>query len=104
MDNVTHYSRDSFFIGLAMGASLGAGLAIWLAPRLRAELRQRLNDSAAALNTSASGRYQEVRVRVEDAVDDLTKQGVGIRNDIAEAIARGAQGVERIANAAKIKG
>lgn len=93
--------RDSFLVGLATGVSLGAVLTIWLAPRLRAELRERVTDSAAALNKRASDSYREVRVRVEGTVDDLAKRATGIRNDIADAIARGAQGVERAANTAK---
>ncbi len=68
-----------FAIGLLTGTCIGAGLMMWLAPRMIGELRQ----------------------RVTDAVEDLTRKGQGIRDDVADAVARRAHDVERIATAAK---
>ena len=71
--------RDHRFIaGLAWGALVGAGLAIWFGPRLAAGVQQASH-------------------RVSRAVDDLTSAGRGVRDEAAEAVARGAQDVERYA-------
>ena len=100
--NHTNHRRDhEFFFGLLTGTFVGAGLALLLAPRAASELRQRVTDSARALGNRASERYQQVSTRVGDAVDDLTKTGQGVRDDAADAVARGAHEVERIAMAVK---
>jgi gas vesicle protein len=108
-----------FVIGLLTGTCVGAGLAMWLVPRLGSELRQRMADSAKSLGERASEQYQQAGARVGEtvdeltrqgrgvrndvaqAVDDLTRQGQGVRNDVADAVARGAHDVERYATAAK---
>lgn len=72
--------RDhGFAIGLLTGTFVGAGLMLWLAPRMITELRQRVTAS----------------------VDDLTRKGQGVRDDVADVVARGAHEVERFAIAAK---
>jgi gas vesicle protein len=97
----TQNRRDhGFLIGLMTGTVVGAGLAIWLAPRV-AGLRQRVTDSARELSNRASEGYQQVSARVDEAVDDLTKKGQSVRDDMADAVVRGAHEVERIATAAK---
>jgi gas vesicle protein len=102
MTTDTQNRRDySFLIGLLTGTFVGAGLAIWLAPRAASELRQRVTDSARALSNRASEGYQEVSTRVGEAVDDLTKKGQSVRDDVADAVVRGAHEVERVATAAK---
>ncbi len=83
------------------GAVVGAGLMMWFAPRTAADLRRRAIDSARSLKQGASAQYQQATTRVVEAVDDLTRKGQGIRDDIAEAVARGAREVERYATAAK---
>ena len=90
-----------FVIGLLTGTFVGAGLAIWLAPRLRAELQERVTESARNLGQRASDQYQQASTRVGEAVDDLTRRGQGVRDDVADAVARGAHEVERYATAAK---
>ncbi len=98
-----HRHRDfGFAIGLAMGTLVGAGLVMWLAPRSAAELRERLTDSAKGLGQRASERYQQAGARVGEAVDELARAGQGVRNDVADAVARGAHEVERFATAAKL--
>jgi gas vesicle protein len=83
--------RDhGFVIGLLTGTCVGAGLMMWLAPRMVSEVRQRVNDSAKSLST-----------RVVDAVDDLTRKGQAVRDDVADVVARSAHEVERFAVAAK---
>src|SRR3954469_14287130 len=95
-------SRDSGFgLGLLLGACVGAGLVLWLAPRMGAEIRQRTTDSARALAQRASEQYRQVGARAGEAVDELTRTGQGIRDDVAEKIARGAHAVERAAMAAR---
>lgn len=91
MHRDTQGRREGYFaLGLLAGTVVGAGLAIWLAPRLRSELHERLTDSATT-----------IRVRVADAADDLMRRGQGIRDDVADAVARGADEVERQVAAAK---
>jgi gas vesicle protein len=94
--------RDyGFVIGLLTGTFVGAGLMMWLAPRTASELRQRVTDSARNLGQRASEQYQQATARVGDAVEDLTRKGQGVRDDVAGAVARGAHEVERFAMAAK---
>jgi gas vesicle protein len=69
-------------IGLLAGTAIGAGLALWLAPRAKAE-------------------YERASARVGDAVDELKRTGQGVRDDLADAVVRGAHQVEGFAKAAK---
>ena len=71
-----------FLIGLMAGTVVGAGLAMWLAPNAASELRARVANSAKALGKRASD----------------------IRDEVAGAVATGAQEVERFAKAAKAEG
>jgi gas vesicle protein len=90
-----------FVKGLLAGTFVGAGLAIWFAPRLASELRQRATDATRDLKERASDRYDQVNARVDETVNDLTRAGQRVRDDMADAVVRGAQEVERIATAAK---
>jgi len=102
MNADTQERRDyGFVIGLLTGTCVGAGLMMWLAPRTASELRQRVSDSARSLGQRASDEYQQATARVGDAVEDLTRKGQGVRDDIAGAVARGAHEVERLAIAVK---
>jgi gas vesicle protein len=93
-----------FVIGLVTGTFVGASLAMWLTPRSASELRERMTDSARSLGRRASEQYQQASTRLGEAVDGLTRKGEGVRNDVAEAVARGAHEVERYATAAKSDG
>ena len=102
MNADTQAHRDyGFVVGLLTGTFVGAGLMLWLAPRMATELRERMADSAKKLGKRASEQYQEASTRVGDAVDELTRKGQGVRDDVADAVARGAHEVERFATAAK---
>jgi gas vesicle protein len=102
MNANTQERRDyGFVIGLLTGTVVGAGLMMWLAPRTASEVRQRMADSARNLGKRASEQYQQASTRVGDAVDELTRKGQGVRDDVAEAVIRGAHEVERYATAAK---
>ncbi len=102
MNAHTQEHRDyGFAIGLLTGTFVGAGLAIWLAPRLASKLRERMTDSARSLGQRASEQYQQASTRVGEAVDEITRKGQGVRDDVAEAVARGAHEVERYATAVK---
>ena len=95
-------SREpGFGFGLLMGACVGAGLMLWLAPRTSAEIRQRATSSAKGLGRRASERYRQAGVHLGEAVDELTRKGQGIRDEVAEAVAHGAHAVERAATAAR---
>jgi gas vesicle protein len=102
-------SRDHrFLIGLLTGTCVGVGLAMWFAPRLASELRERITDTARGLGQRASDQYQHASGRVGEAVDELTRRGQVVRDDVADRVARGAHEVargahevERFATAAK---
>ena len=98
----TQAPRDfGFVIGLLTGTVVGAGLAVWFAPRLAAELRERVADSARTLSKDASDRYEKASTRVGEAVDEITRKGQGVRDGVADAVVRGAHEVERFAKAVK---
>ncbi len=63
--------------------------------------RSQLTDSARSLGERASEQYHQASARVGDAVDDLTRKGRSVREDVAGAVARGAHEVERFAKTAE---
>ncbi len=84
IDTQTQDRRDyGFVLGMLTGTFVGAGLAVWFAPRLTAEIRQRVTDSARRFG------------------NDLVTRGQDVRDDVAGAVARGAHEVERVATAAR---
>ena len=102
MNEHTQERRDhGFVLGLLAGTAVGAGLAMWFAPRSGAQLRRQLTDSARGLGDRFSERFEHATARVGDAVDDLARKGQNVRDDVADAVARGAHEVERYATAAK---
>ena len=90
-----------FLIGLITGGAIGAGLALAFAPRLASELRERVTASGADLRDAAAGRYQEVSTRIAAVVDGVTAKGQAVRDDVADAVGRGAREVEQFAMASK---
>ena len=102
MNAHTQEHRDyGFVIGLLTGAAVGAGLALWLAPRSAAEIRERVTETARRLGKRASDEYEHASTRVVEGVDELARKGQHIRDNVADAVARGAHEVERFAAAAK---
>jgi gas vesicle protein len=102
MNAHTQEHRDyGFVIGMLAGTFVGAGLMMWLAPRMASELRRQMSDSARSLGKRASEGYQQASSRVGEAVDELTRKGQDVRDDVADRVARGAREVERYATAAK---
>ncbi len=102
MEMQTKDPRDyRLAIGFLAGTAVGVGLMMWLAPRAASELRKRVTDSAKDLGQRASERYQQAADRVGETVDDLTRKGQGVRDDLADTVVRGAREVERYAAAAK---
>jgi gas vesicle protein len=99
-ESQNHRDRG-FIIGLVTGTVVGAGLAMWFAPRMAGEIRERLTASARELNDRAAGHYQEASARVRETVDDLTKRSRVVRNGVADAVARSAHEVERMATSIK---
>jgi gas vesicle protein len=87
----------AFVCGLAAGTFIGAGLIMWLAPRSGSELRQRMTASARDFGARASKQYREASGRVTEVVDDITRKGQQVRDEVAGAVARGAHEVERYA-------
>jgi gas vesicle protein len=96
--------RYGFGTGLLAGTFVGAGLMMWLAPRMGLELRQRVTDSARSLGHRASEKYQQASSHAAEAIDELARKGQDVRDDVADAVARGAREVERVATAAKSDG
>lgn len=89
--------NNGLVLGLIAGGMIGAGLALAFAPRLRSELRRRLTTSANDL----SQRYQGVTTRVAEVVDVMAARGQAVRDEVADAVGRGARQVEQIAMASK---
>jgi len=103
-DDLRNGHRDyGFAIGLLTGTVVGAGLALWFAPRLAAELRERVTDSAKQLGQRVSDRYDQVSTRIANVATEVTRQGQDARDSVAGAVADGAHAVERMANAAKTR-
>jgi gas vesicle protein len=99
----TQVRRDhGFIIGFLTGTVVGAGLAMWFAPRMAGEIRDRITDSASALNDRAVEGYQAAATAVRETVDDFTQRGRGVRDEVAAAVGRGAHEIERMA--ASVKG
>ena len=90
-----------FVIGLATGTLVGAGVALWLNPRIVSRLQRQWRESSTALGTLAAGQYAQAEARVGAAAADLSKTAQGVRDQVADAVARSAQEVERFALAAK---
>jgi gas vesicle protein len=102
MNSQKQEPRDyRFVIGLFAGALVGAGLTMWFAPNAASEIKERLTDSAKRMGKRASAQYQQATDRVGQVVDDVTRRGQDARDNVADAVARGAHEVERFANAAK---
>lgn len=94
--------RDyGFAFGLMAGTFVGAGLAIWLVPRAASELRNRLTESLDDVGRRASDQFHQAGARVGETLDQITRKGQGVRDDVAEAVARGAREVERYATVAQ---
>ena len=89
-----------FGFGLVTGTFVGAGLAILFAPRIAA-LQDQLTESARNLGESARSLGHQATVRVGETVDDLTRRGQNVGDNVADVVARGAHEVERFATAAK---
>ena len=92
--------NNGLLIGLIAGGVIGAGLAILFAPRI-ADLRQRVVASANDLSHAASRRYQDVTTRVAGVVDQVAAKGQTVRDEVADAVGRGARQIEQIAMASK---
>lgn len=91
----------SFVMGLIAGSVVGVGLGMLFAPRAVLEMRKRAADSARTLGGAASDRYHRASTRIGDAVDEITRKGQDLRDDLSDAVVRGAQEVERYATNAK---
>lgn len=96
-----HHRNHRFLTGLVMGTFVGTGLAILLVPRAASELGHRVTNSARGLRKRAAKRYEQASTSVGSAVEELTKKGQEVRDDVADAVVRGAHEVERVAKAAK---
>jgi gas vesicle protein len=102
MDTYTQERRGyGFVVGLLAGTCIGGGLAMLFAPRSGSDLRRQVADSAKDLGQRASDQYQQVSSRVGEAVDDLTRKGQDVRDDVAETVAQSARDMEQFANTAK---
>jgi gas vesicle protein len=105
MTDVNAQAKESrhygFVIGLLTGTVAGAGLMMWLAPRTASEVRERVTDSARNLAKRASEQYEQASTRVGKAVEELSGNGHGVLDGVADAVARGAHEVRRYATAAK---
>jgi gas vesicle protein len=93
-----HENEDyGFLTGLVAGGVIGAGLAMYFAPRAAAELRTRGSGSARNLGDATIERFQRASARVGEALDHLATKRQGVRDEVCDAVARGADDVERYA-------
>ncbi len=99
--NMQAHREYGFMIGLLAGTAVGAGVMLWLAPRSGAEIRERVTRSARTLAETASEQKRQISTKVGGVVDDLTRKGQDVRDEVADAVARGAHEVERVAIAAR---
>jgi hypothetical protein len=76
---------------------------MWLTSRSGSKLRERITDSARRLGEQASDQYEQTSTRVAEAVDELTRKGQEIRDDLAGAVERGAREVEHRAKSARTR-
>jgi gas vesicle protein len=90
-------------MGFLAGTFVGAGMALWFAPRLAAELRERVTESARDTGQRITDGYEQVAAHVAQAADDVTRKGQGVRDDVADVVADGAHAVERFAKAVKTR-
>jgi len=100
MTRTEHGGTNGFLIGLVTGGAIGAALAIAFAPRAN-ELRQRAAAAAADLTDAAAHGYQQAAERIVGVADGLTAKGQAVRDDVADAVGRGAREVEHFAMASK---
>ena len=92
--------NHGFVIGLLTGTVVGAGLGWLLAPRISALGRQTA-DSLRSLGDTANDRYEEASERLAAVVDDITEKGQELRDQISDAVIRGARAVEHQAEHVK---
>lgn len=90
-----------FMMGLLAGSAIGVGLGMLFAPQRVLELRKRAADSGRRLGSAAADQYHQAGARLGEAVDEVTRKGQGLRDDLADAVVRGAQEVEEYATSAK---
>ena len=95
------HDAHGFILGLMVGGIAGAGAAILFAPRQAAQLRQRVVDSATVMSGAAIERYQKVTTRGSEMMAGFTTRADAVRDDVADAVSRGAQKVDQFAVAAK---
>ena len=69
-------------IGFVAGAAVGAAVATWFGPQLASGVRKQMT-------------------RAGETAGTLARKGRDARNGVADAVARGAQAVERVARSAK---
>jgi len=100
MTRTQNGGSSGFLIGLITGGAIGTALAILFAPRA-SELRHRAAAAADDLTSAAARGYQQVAARIGGVADDLTAKGQAVRDDVADAVGRGAREVEHFAMASK---
>jgi gas vesicle protein len=99
--NTPGHREYGFVAGLFTGTFVGASLMMWLVPRMASEVRQRATDSARRVGQRAAEQYQQASTQAGEAIGEIARRARGVRDDVAEAVARGAHEVERYAAAVK---
>jgi len=92
---------NGFVLGFVIGGIVGAGVAILCAPRQAAGLRRWVADAAADIGGAATGRTGNVSARASDMMDGFKTSAAAVRDDVADAVARGARELEQFATASK---
>ena len=76
----TARGRD-FLIGAVAGGIVGTAIAFYFAPRLTAELRMQLTDSAQRLRRTAADHLEQVSTRIGDAIDQVASAAHAVQGD-----------------------
>lgn len=90
----------SLVAGFLAGSVVGAGLGWFFAPRLSA-LGHQTAESLQRIGAAATDRYHEAGGRLGAVVDEVTAKGQDLRDQVSDAVIRGAKDVERFAEQSK---
>ena len=72
--------RD-LLIGAVAGGIVGTAIAFYFAPRLSAELRTQITDSAQRLRRTAADHLGQVSTRIGDAIDQVASAAHAVQGD-----------------------
>jgi hypothetical protein len=94
--DATMRNTRNVVVGFLAGSVVGAGLGWYFAPRLSA-LGHQTAGSLQRIGAAATRGYHEAGGRLGAVVDTATAKGQALRDQVSDAVIRGARDVERLA-------